>query len=98
MGFGTYYLWTNPWGFWVWWVITLSMTLGMLLAWHWQNKEQLLKLDFAPSVHWTDRDKEAWKVVEAWARRNEHVNIDKLANIGFYVETGQSLALELARF
>src|SRR6202051_4276568 len=68
MGFGWYFLYEKGWTFRVWWPLMLCMAVGYLLAWRWQHKRQLLHLpDFDSPLHGPDRDKQAWKLVEARA-------------------------------
>ena len=67
---GSYYLWRSGWGFYLWWPMAACLSLGYLLAWYWQHKRQLLRpVDFQPPVHWTERDRQAWQLVEAAPRR-----------------------------
>jgi predicted GTPase len=98
VGYGSYSLWMEGWSIWVGWAMLASMCLAYILGWQWQRAHKLLKIDFTPELHWTDRDKEAWKLVEARARAASKVNPDKLLQINYYSEVAQEMALELARF
>lgn len=63
---GSYYLWTLRWGFFSWWPLALCMGLGYTLGWYWQRKRLLLHPpDFTAPHHWTETDKQAWRLVEA---------------------------------
>ena len=65
-GLGMYYLWTIHWGFWAWWPMFFLMTAGYGLAHYWQRNKSLLRPpELVVPTHWTNRDKEAWKLVEA---------------------------------
>ncbi len=98
-GVGTYYLWQIGWGFYVWWPIFLSMALGYGLGWYWQHKRVLLRpMTSSALPHWTERDAEAWKVVEARAKASAKFSSDQLSDPQFYVTTGQIMAQELATF
>jgi predicted GTPase len=98
-GLGSYYLWREHLWIYVWWPMAACMALGYVLAWHWQRRRKLLAaLDFTPPLHWTDRDRAAWKLVEARAEAAAKVNPDDLTDFNFYTKTGQEMALELARF
>src|SRR5439155_15383283 len=67
--FGTYYLWVSGWGWIVWWPLMACVALGYLLAWNWQRKRRLLyPPGFEVPIHWTARDQEAFKLVEARAK------------------------------
>ncbi len=98
IGFGSYYLWSAGFGFVMGWFLAGSLALASLLAWHWQRQQRLLRVDFTPQVHWTDRDRQAWLLVEARAKKlTEHKASDLIA-WPFFTDTAQSMALELARF
>src|SRR5262249_21859245 len=58
----------------------------------------LLQVDFTPSLHWTERDRQAWLLVEARAKAGTKLSPDQLSSVQFYVQTGQEMAVELARF
>jgi predicted GTPase len=96
--YGAYQLWWSGWGFWAWWVMAGCLAAAYLLGWHWQRKSKLLRVEFDEPLRWTDRDKEAWKLVEARAKAGAGLDADKLSTIQFYVDTAQEMALELARF
>lgn len=96
-GTGVYYLWLEGWWFWMWWPLSACFTVALILAYHWQQKQQLLELDFTPPMHWTDRDREAWKLVQARASAGDKIPPERLINIVFYTETAQEMALEIAK-
>ncbi|HMC66485.1 MAG TPA: GTPase [Gemmataceae bacterium] len=99
VGMGGYYLWQSAWGFYLWWPMAACFVLGYFLAWYWQRKRQLLhSAEAAPPMHWTDQDRQAWQLVEVRAKAAGDVTLEQLGEIQFYVETAQSMALELARF
>src|SRR5579862_2749045 len=98
MGYGGYQLWLNGLSFWVWWPMMASLALAYLLGWYWQKQRKLLRIHFDPEMHWTARNKEAWKLVEQRARAAAQVPNDKLMQFPFYAEVAQEMALELARF
>jgi predicted GTPase len=96
---GAYYLWKIGWGFWAWWPLMAMVALGYGLAWYWQRKRQLLRPpDFEVPPHWTQRDREAYKLVEARAKEGEKLPSEKLGEVSVYVQTAQDLAKELAAF
>ncbi len=98
VGLGMYHLWSIGWSFWAWWVISGSFALAFFLGWRWQKTKRLLTVDFTPEPHWTDRDREAWKIVEAKATQGGELKAEQLVSFPYYVETAQQLALDLARF
>ena len=96
---GSYYLWTLHWGPWAWWPLAGSMAAGYLLAWYWQRKRRLLHPpDFTAPEHWTERDAQAWKLVEERAKAAETTDPARLSEIDHYVKTAEELAVELAAF
>src|SRR5262249_40527127 len=75
------------------------MGLGYALGWYWQHKRQLLRpVHEEPPLVWTERDRQAWQLVEARAQAAPKLTPDQLTDAAFYLQTGQELALELARF
>jgi predicted GTPase len=97
-GMGVYWLIEKHLGFWVWWPLTACFGLALILGWYWQRKLRLLgRPDIEVPLHWTDRDRDAWKLVEAQAKRAETVDSKKLTDFDFYVSTAQLMAQELAR-
>ena len=72
--YGGYALWKEFWwGAWIWVPMTVSMAVGWFLAWFWQRNKTLLRpVNFEPNVHWTERDQQAWKLVQARAGGQGH--------------------------
>jgi predicted GTPase len=98
-GIGTYYLWTTTWGFWFWWIAAGVMVTGYVLAWRWQRRQRLLHPpEFTAPLHWTERDAQALKLVEARARAAADYSPAKLADVMAYIQTAQDMAQELAAF
>jgi predicted GTPase len=98
-GVGSYALWERGWGFYAWWPLAGCMALGYALGWYWQHRRQLLRPpDFAPPMHWTERDAQAWKLVEVRAQAVARLPADKLTEVPHYLSTAQGMAVELAQF
>jgi predicted GTPase len=98
IGVGSYHLWDRGWTFYVWWPMALCFTASFLLGWWWQKKKQLLPaMDFGPIPHGTDRDQEAWRVVETRANAADKISMEKLSEPPFYLQTLHELSLEIAR-
>ncbi|HLN26919.1 MAG TPA: GTPase [Gemmataceae bacterium] len=98
MALGGYFLWHQHWGFKAWIPMAASLTLAYILAWYWHSRKQLLPdHDFSAPMHWTDRDRLAWRLVEARAKAAASLDSEKLVTFQFYVDSAQELALELAR-
>jgi len=96
---GSYRLWQMGLAVYVWWPLSACVAVGYFLAWHWLRKKQLIKpIDFSVPMHWTDRDREAWKLVETRARQVAELEKIELQELQFYVQVAQDMAFELARF
>ena len=96
---GSYFLWKNGWALLFWWPMVACMLLGYSLALYWHRRKQLLRpADEIPPLYWTDRDREAWRLVQARAEQGVKLGPEKLTEFQTYVQIGQELAQELARF
>src|SRR5687768_2298200 len=98
MGYGAYQLWISGWFFWVWWPMAGCLMVAVLLTWYWQRSRQLVSDNFKPSPYWTERDQEAFTLVEKRVAEASAVPPDQLVNLSFYVEVAEKMALELAQF
>src|SRR5262249_17802011 len=99
LGLGSYFLWRTGFGFWIWWPLFGCASLGYFLAWYWLRQRTLVPpVEFTPAMHWTERDKEAWKLVEARARKLAEVETAQFNEIQYYSNLSQEMARELARF
>lgn len=96
---GGYHVWHSGYGFYVWWPMTACLGLGYFLAWHWLRKRKLLApVDGDLPMYWTERDKQAWTLIEARAANVGKADSTTLKELPFYTELAQEMALELARF
>ncbi len=96
---GTYYLWTISFGFLAWTIMALLMGTGYVLGWRWQHKRVLLRPpDFENPPHWTERDSQALKLVEARAKDAASFDQDKLLDPASYLSAAEQMALEIAAF
>ncbi|HLJ92229.1 MAG TPA: GTPase [Gemmataceae bacterium] len=97
-GLGSYFLWERHWGFAAWWPMFACWAAAYALGWYWARKQSLLRRpDFSPPAASTERDRQAWQLVEARAQRSGELPPDRLLEFSFYVDTAQEMALELAR-
>src|SRR5262245_16819036 len=96
IGSGAFRLWRTGWFFWAWWPMAGCLLIAFMLAWRWQKGRQLLAVDFEPALHWTERDREAWRLVEA--RGQNAIPPKKLTSFAFYAEEAESVTRELAAF
>jgi uncharacterized protein len=100
-GVGWYLLWVKYpfWGAWIWIPMTVSMALGWVLAYYWQRNRTLLRpVNFEANARWTERDQQAWKLIEARAAAAKDLDADKLSDPKYYVTIAQEMGLELATF
>lgn len=96
---GSYFLWHEHLWLYVWWPLTACMAAGYILAWYWQRRRKLIAApEVTPSLIWTERDRAAWKLVEARAETAAQIDPNLLMDFNFYTKSGQEMALELARF
>src|SRR5437870_5799903 len=87
IGAGAFYFWKEKLWFIVWWPMAACLAAAYCLGWWWQRKSRLLPpIDFKPQFHWTDRDREAWRLVEARALRAKEVPIERFTQMPYYVE------------
>ncbi|MCS6849621.1 MAG: 50S ribosome-binding GTPase [Gemmataceae bacterium] len=97
-GIGSYALWVSGWEVYLQWGFVASIVLGLLLAWYWQRQHRLLpRPEFTPPLTWTERDHQAWKVVEQYARKVEQLKAEQLGQLSFYGDVAKQMALELAQ-
>src|SRR5262249_7715112 len=75
---GSVYLWREHLWRYAWWPLAACMALGYYLAWHWQRRRKLLPMPEAtPPMHWTERDRQAWELVESRAEAAAKTQPDK---------------------
>jgi predicted GTPase len=96
---GGYFAWRQGWGIWLWWPLTGCLALAYFLAWRWQRSLRLIgRPDYEVPLFWTERDREAWKLVEAYANRAAQAARSRLGELATYPQTAQELAEEITRF
>jgi hypothetical protein len=96
-GIGSYHLWATGLGLLAWSGMMLCMSAGYLIGWYWQRQRRLLRPpDFEPSPLWTERDRQAWQLVEARATKAPEINPEKLTELDYYVDQAREMAQELA--
>jgi predicted GTPase len=97
---GAYYVFfLSGWGAWFSWALLICLVVSAVLAYRWRRHIRRLAVpEFDVPLHWTDRDRQAWQIVEARARAGGQLSAEKLGTVSFYLEAAQELALELARF
>ena len=98
ISFGMVYMWQTGLSFWLWWPLSGSLVLAWYLGWRWMKKKRLLGDPFDVPQYWTERDHQAWALVEARVKDDIQTKAELLTDFGFYAKTAESLATELARF
>lgn len=98
MGLGFYFLWQSGWGLLLGWGLLGCIGLAYFLALRWQKKQKLLQPPMEIPLVWTDRDHQAWKIVEQHTIKVKDFSAEQLVSMKTYQETAETLALELARF
>src|SRR5262249_50304263 len=96
---GAYAIWRAGHGFLPGWPLFACASLSYFLAWYWLRKNRLLAPpDQGPPLHWTDRDREAWKLVEVRAEQLGGQERTEFYSLAHYGSLGQEMAVELGRF
>lgn len=103
-GVGAYHLYATGWSFVAWGGMTACFLAAYLLTIYWTRKGSRAVLPnptYAdPLNYWTERDKQAWKVVEKHAAESKPVKLDEFNdpnNLQRFAVEAQELALKLAR-
>lgn len=98
-GLGSYHLLSQPWGWLFWWGFLLAMIAGYVLAAYWVRKRRLLpNPEPPPPLYWTEKDHEAWKLVQARADAADKLDRAQMSQPPFYMTTAMEMADEIARF
>jgi uncharacterized protein len=96
-GTGAYHLWNRGWAFYAWWPMGLCLAAAYVLAWRWQRQIRFHQSEEEPSLHWTDRDRLAWRRVLERVKVAEKVDDAKFSDPRFYFDTAQEMAGEIVR-
>jgi uncharacterized protein len=96
VGVGSYHLWECGWLFWAWWPMAICFASAYVLGWHWHKSMRRQMTAEPPPLHYTDRDRLAWKRIEDHIKETEKVSVDDLAGLQLYVDVAQKLTQELA--
>jgi hypothetical protein len=95
---GWYFLYLR-WGIWTWWPFATSLAVGYGLALYWQRQRRLLPLiEVPPPDHWTDRDKNASKLIDQRIAQASALSVDQLTDFEFYRRTTMEMARQFADF
>jgi len=99
VGVGLYHLAVEGWAVYTYWPMVACWVGAFLLGWYWTRKPKQKPANEVPTPdYWTDRDKDAWKIVEAHTTTADGLSIDELTEIDHYSQSAQQLALKVAQF
>ncbi|MDY3563778.1 GTPase domain-containing protein [Gemmata sp. JC673] len=96
VGVGFYYLLSTGWLFWVSWPMLCCWVLAYLFGSHWQKAAKRRVAEEPPPLHYTDRDRLAWKTVEERIHGAEKAPDLEPGRLYLYVDVAKGLAEELA--
>src|SRR5262249_32643309 len=97
IGVGAYHLWATGWAFWAWWPMGLCLARAYFLGWRWQRQIRARQAEAPPPMHWTDRDRLAWKLVEERVKAADKIADEKFGDPKFYFDTAQEMASQLSK-
>lgn len=97
IGVGFFHLWTTGWIFWAWWPMAGCLAAAYILAWRWQKQAVNAVADEPPPMHYSDRDKQAWKRIEQEIRDSATVDVDEMSGMDLYSKVAQKLGPDLAK-
>lgn len=97
VGMGSYYLYDRGWAFYAWWPMGLSLATAYVLAWRWQKQIRAKQTEAPPPMHWTDRDRLAWRSVEDRLKDVEKIPDNQFGDPQFYFDAARQMAEFLAR-
>ena len=98
---GSYHLWTTGWSFAAWGGMAACFLASYALAWYWTRRGKGAAAlprtgPGAAPEYWTDRDREAWKLVEAHAAAQEALTADQMGDYDRWAADARDLALKVA--
>ncbi len=100
VGVGLYHLWDRGWSFIAYWPMAACLLASYGLAWYWTRRlrQPLPSTETEPLPgYWTDRDKQAWKVVESRITALKPLSPKDMTELSLYATMAQELALEVSR-
>jgi uncharacterized protein len=95
---GFYHIWATGWSFISYWPMGLCWLLAYFLAWYFTRKrEKPTQPNVDVPLYWTDRDREAWAMVETHIAAMPPMPKDAIADLNRYAAPAQELALAVAK-
>ena len=97
-GVGMYHLWDRGWSFTAYWPMAVCWLAAYLLGRYWTRRRTPAETTARPTPeYWTDRDKQAWKIVENHAAAVPALTADQFGDLNRYAADAQEMALQVAR-
>lgn len=99
LGVGLFHIWDNGYTFMAWWPMALCFFLGYGLAWHWTRRRKALlmpKTKIETPNYWTERDREAWAVVQVYSESVPALSADDLSDMTRYAADAKVLVEKVA--
>jgi len=103
VGVGTYHLWKTGDSFTAYWPMVACWLAAYGLGWYWTKRSKPkpadgFTADGEPIPHyWTDRDREAWRLVEQHLAATTTVTAEQFGDLNRYATDAEALALKVAR-
>lgn len=96
---GALALWEMGWLLWLWWIVPVCWGGAYLLA----RRTGAFHLPAIAGTgtipgHWTERDRQAWLLVEAMVKKGAQTGSNLLTDPNYYVGVAEALLLEITRF
>lgn len=97
-GVGMYHLWDRGWSFTAYWPMAVCWLAAYLLGQYWTRRRKPAETTSRPAPeYWTDRDRAAWKIVEAHAAAVPALTPEQFGDLNRYASDAQEMALQVAR-
>jgi hypothetical protein len=98
VGVGFYHLWDAGWSFVTYWPMAACWLAAYLLGAYWSRRRKPTAGTEEPTPnYWTDRDKQAWQIVEAHIAEVRTMPAEQFSDLKRYAADAQTLALSVAR-
>lgn len=101
-GVGMYHLYDTGWSYIAYWPMILCFLGSYICAWYWTRRprtpaEAVPDTGERPADYWTDRDREAWKLVESHAVGAGRLSQDEMLDLQRAAKDAEELALKVSQ-
>jgi predicted GTPase len=99
VGVGFYHLWDAGWSFVTYWPMAACWLAAYLRGAYWSRRRKPTAAGAGEPTpnYWTDRDKQAWQLVEAHIAEIHAMSAEQFSDLKRYAADAQTLALSVAR-